>query len=64
MNEKDDDRSARPGAGEAQPWHAADEKRQADKPQAKPNAAPLGTPDLPGRHAQISRYLVRIAPSG
>jgi hypothetical protein len=53
MNEKDDDRSARPGAGEAQPWHAADEKRQADKPQAKPNAAPLGTHSLTGGGPEV-----------
>ena len=52
MNEKDD-RSGRPDAREAQPWHAADEKRRPDKPEAKPNAAPIGTHSLTGGGAEV-----------
>lgn len=37
----------------AQPWHAADEKRRPDKPEAKPNAAPTGTHSLTGGGAEV-----------
>lgn len=53
MKQKDENRSGRPGAREAQPWHAADEKREPDKPEAKPNAAPLGTHSLTGSGAEV-----------
>ena len=60
MNDKDD----RPGAREAQPWHAADEKRRPDKPEARPNAAPIGTHSLTGGGAEVGMPAKPARPEG
>ena len=47
-NRSNDGRTGRPGAKDAQPWHAADEK-----PAAKTNSAPLGTQSLTGGGPEV-----------